>query len=237
MGKHVVRFHEDAAYRPGGYPGAAKVHAVGCRFILGVIRKSNQCVTEIATQLVAGHAKVLKGHIRLTDGTGLLRRAIPQVSAVPFDHSLQPVLHVARFGEAMELTRIDNQLRRDIQAPIRRAEASLPEIREFFAALPTRLTQKDFQHGCLMANTGVELGTRDIEFSAVVKEFFAEMTNVMGSCLRRAVDNGLLTVTTDIKLLAAYLVTEFRTALMLAASGATRNDIRRHLEIALQVLR
>jgi len=146
------------------------------------------------------------------------------------------------FGNKRELFRkvleqYAEDRRRDIQAPIRRAEASLPEIREFFAALPTRLTQKDFQHGCLMANTGVELGTRDVEFGVVVKEFFGEMTKVMGSCLRRAVDSGLLTVTTDIKLLATYLVTEFRTALMLAASGATRNDIRRHLEVALQVLR
>ena len=146
------------------------------------------------------------------------------------------------FGNKRELFRkvleqYAEDRRRDIQAPIRRAEASLPEIREFFAALPTRLTQKDFQHGCLMANTGVELGTRDVEFSVVVKEFFTEMTSAMESCLRRAVDNGLLAVTTDIKVLAAYLVTEFRTTLMLAASGATRNDIRRHLEVALQVLR
>ena len=145
------------------------------------------------------------------------------------------------FGNKRELFRkvleqYAEDRRQDIQAPIRRAEASLPEIREFFAALPARLTQKDFQHGCLMANTGVELGTRDVEFSVVVKDFFVEMTKVMGNCLKHAADNGQLTVMTDIKILAAYLVTEFRTALMLAASGATRNDIRRHLEVALQVL-
>ena len=125
---------------------------------------------------------------------------------------------------------------RDIQAPIRQPEASLPQIREFFDALPAWLTHKDFQHGCLMANTGVELGNRDEEFSAMVKNFFTEMTGVMRSCLRRAAEQGQLGSANDIKLLAPYLVTEFRAALMLAASGASRGDIRRHLGVALRVL-
>ena len=70
----------------------------------------------------------------------------------------------------------------------------------------------------------------------IARDFFAEMTKVMRDCLKRAIESGQLTVTIDTKLLAAYLVTEFRTALMLASSGATRSDIRRHLEVALQVL-
>ncbi len=135
------------------------------------------------------------------------------------------------------LTRYAEDRRKDIQAPIRKTEASLPEVLEFFNSLPTRLTKKDFQHGCLINNTGVELGMRDIEFSGFVKDFFAETTRVMRACLQRAVKNSQLTESVDTGLLAAYLVTEFRAALMLAGSGSTRSDIRRHLEVALRVLR
>jgi TetR/AcrR family transcriptional repressor of nem operon len=135
------------------------------------------------------------------------------------------------------LTRYADDRRKDIQAPIRKAEASLPEILKFFNALPTRLTRKDFQHGCLIANTGVELGARDAEFSNFVKAFFTETTEVMQRCLQRAVEDGQLKDPgVDIGLLAVYLVTEFRSALMLSASGCTSGDIRRHLEVALRVL-
>jgi TetR/AcrR family transcriptional repressor of nem operon len=135
------------------------------------------------------------------------------------------------------LTRYADDRRKDIQAPIRKSEASLPEVLKFFNALPTRLTKKDFQHGCLINNTGVELGMRDIEFSEFVKDFFVETTQVMKECLQRAVENSQLDNSIDAGLLASYLVIEFRAALMLAGSGCTRRDISQHLEIALQVLK
>ncbi len=134
------------------------------------------------------------------------------------------------------LQRYAEDRRQDIQAPIRRSGASLPEILEFFNALPARLTKPDFQHGCLMANTGIELGTRDAEFSDMVKDFFAETAKAMRQCLQNAIDVGQLSNTTDTKLIATYLVNEFRTLLMLAASGSTRNEIRCHLEVAIRVL-
>jgi hypothetical protein len=58
----------------------------------------------------------------------------------------------------------------------------------------------------------------------------------MRQCLQNAIDFGQLSNTTDTKLIATYLVNEFRTLLMLAASGSTRNEIRRHLEVAIRVL-
>ena len=135
------------------------------------------------------------------------------------------------------LARYADDRRKDIQAPIRKSEASLPEVLEFFNALPTRLTKKDFQHGCLINNTGVELGMRDIEFSGFVKDFFVDPTPVLKDCLQRAVENSQLDNSIDVGLLASYLVTEFRSVLMLAGSGCTRRDISRHLEVALQVLK
>jgi TetR/AcrR family transcriptional repressor of nem operon len=134
------------------------------------------------------------------------------------------------------LTQYAEDRRKDIQAPIRKPGASLPEVLAFFNALPGRLTRQDFQRGCLIANTGVELGSKDVEFSNFVKQFFAETTGVMQRCLLRAVDKGQLSASIEINLLATYLVTEFRATLMLAASGSTRSDIRRHLDVALRVV-
>jgi hypothetical protein len=59
---------------------------------------------------------------------------------------------------------------------------------------------------------------------------------VMQNCLEIAMEKGQLVKDTDVASLAHYLVTEFRTALMLAASGHSHRDIERHLKVALQVL-
>ncbi len=58
----------------------------------------------------------------------------------------------------------------------------------------------------------------------------------MQGCLERSIAKGQIEAPEDIADLAIYLATEFRTALMLAASGVSRRQIEKHLDIALQVL-
>ncbi|MCG8363574.1 MAG: TetR/AcrR family transcriptional regulator [Pseudanabaenales cyanobacterium] len=124
----------------------------------------------------------------------------------------------------------------DIQRPIRQPGASLPEIRAFFAEAPKLMTQEGYLHGCLICNTGIELGLRDPEIRNFVNNFFGDIARVLQRCLVRAVEKGELETPKDIIGMASYLATEFRTALMLARSGYSRQDIEQHLEIALQVL-
>ncbi len=124
----------------------------------------------------------------------------------------------------------------DIQRPIRKPNASLPEIQSFFKNCPGMVTTKNSPHGCLIVNTGIELGMRDPEISDFVKTFFHNTVKVMQHCLERAVEKEQLPKSTNVPTLATYLVTEFRTSLMLAASGHSRREIEEHLEIALQVL-
>ncbi len=138
------------------------------------------------------------------------------------------------FKKALE--QYANDRRKDIQRPIRKPDAALPEILAFFKAVPKIITTKNHPHGCLMANTGIELGTRDTEISDFVKAFFRETATVMQGCIERAVAQGQLPESTDVTPLATYLVTEFRTVLMLAASGHARKDIERHLVVALHML-
>ena len=67
--------------------------------------------------------------------------------------------------------------------------------------------------------------------------FFRDTAKVLERCLTRAVEKGEFETSNDIAELATYLTTEFRAALMLAASGHSRREIKRHLEVALQVLK
>jgi TetR/AcrR family transcriptional repressor of nem operon len=134
------------------------------------------------------------------------------------------------------LTQYAADRHQDIQRPIRKPDASHPEIRAFFRDAPKLMTQKNDRRGCLMCNTGIELGLRDPEIRDLVRDFFRDIAKVLQRCLARAVEKGEFETSKDIAGLAAYLATEFRAALMLAASGHSRRDIERHLDVALQVL-
>ncbi len=125
---------------------------------------------------------------------------------------------------------------RDIQRPIRKPDASLPEILAFFKQAPKQMTPENGVHGCLITNTGMELGLKDPEIRDFVMEFFRDTAEVLNRCLTRAVEKGEFETPSDIPELATYLVTEFRTALMLAASGYSRRDIQRHLSVAIRML-
>ncbi len=134
------------------------------------------------------------------------------------------------------LTQYAADRHQDIQRPIRKPDASLPEILAFFKGAPKLMTPENGPHGCLICNTGIELGLKDPEIRDFVRDFFRDTAKVLQRCLARAVEKGELETSKDIAELATYLATEFRTALMLAASGHSRRDIRRHLDVAVRVL-
>ena len=92
------------------------------------------------------------------------------------------------------------------------------------------------RRGCLLCNTGIEIGAQDAEVHAVISRFFAEQASVLEACLKRAVEKGELSEESDIKRLANFLSREFRLLLMLAGSGESLAEIQDHMEVALQVL-
>ena len=130
------------------------------------------------------------------------------------------------------LERFAQDRHQDIQRPIRRPNASLPEIRKFFRDLPETLSDKKGPWGCLICNTGMELSLKDKEIGSFVRDFFEDTRNVLQACLERAVIKGELDPVVEISSMANYLTTEFRTTLMLARSGQARRDIEMHLDIA-----
>ena len=145
------------------------------------------------------------------------------------------------FGSKRELfKKVLNQYasdrHRDIQSPIRKLGASLPDILKFFKRAVKLMTQDEARRGCLIVNTGVELGLRDTEIRDFVLNFFQETEEVMVRCLTNAMKLGQIEVLPNVSALATYLITEFRTALMLASSGSSRRAIQAQLDIALRVL-
>lgn len=127
--------------------------------------------------------------------------------------------------------------RHDIQRAIHEPNASLPQIREFFTNAPKRVTNRDNdRRGCLLCNTGVELGANDAEVRAIVNEFFDELAGVLEGCLERAVQNKELGADADVGRTAKFLATEFRVLLMLAGSGVALREIENHVRFALRVV-
>ncbi len=125
----------------------------------------------------------------------------------------------------------------DMLKAIYQPDASLPEIRKFFKEAPQRVMHKDSKRrGCLLCNTGIEIGAEDAEVRLVINGFFSEQAGVLEACLQRAVESNELSADTDVKRLAKFLSREFRLVLMLASSGEPLAEIQDHLEIALQVL-
>jgi TetR/AcrR family transcriptional repressor of nem operon len=125
---------------------------------------------------------------------------------------------------------------RDIQAPIRSPSASLPEIKKFFENAVIMMTKDNLRRGCLVVNTGIEMGMRDQEFKDFVDAFFDETTTVMEKCLDNAIERKQVRKFDDVTAVASYLVTEFRAALMLAASGTSKQRINKHIHVALHIL-
>ena len=134
------------------------------------------------------------------------------------------------------LTQYAMDRHQDIQRPIRQPGASLPEICDFFANVPALITREDKPCGCLMVNTGVELGLNNPDIRDYINDFFDDIAQVLQRCLNRAVKKGELEPLDDSMAIATYLATEFRTALMLARSGCSQAVIEQHLNVALHIL-
>ncbi len=127
--------------------------------------------------------------------------------------------------------------RHDMLKLIYQPDASLPEIRKFFQEAPKRVMHENSKRrGCLMCNTGIEIGAQDGEIRSIINRFFAEQAGVLEACLARAVANDELSRDTDTKRLANFLSRELRLMVMLAGSGEPLAEIQDHLEVALQVL-
>ncbi len=114
----------------------------------------------------------------------------------------------------------------DIQWPIREPNASLPQIEKFFRnAYEWVMHKSSNRRGCLLCNTGIELGAQDPEVRSIVTAYFDDLADVFNRCLKRAVENKEIALETDVERLAKFLTTEYRLLVMLAASGEPYSEL------------
>ncbi len=80
------------------------------------------------------------------------------------------------------------------------------------------------RRGCLLCNSGIELGAQDLEVRSIVKAYFDDLGDVFKRCLKRAVENKEIGLETDVERLAKFLTPEYRLLVILAASGESDSE-------------
>lgn len=80
------------------------------------------------------------------------------------------------------------------------------DIREFFLSFVYSVRSGKTPDGCLMANTAMELGTKDAEVKVQLKLFFEMLKDVFTDVLEKAKEKGNISVHTNVSKLANFLV-------------------------------
>ncbi len=89
---------------------------------------------------------------------------------------------------------------------LERPGASLPEIREYFAAVVGDLLGKDGRKGCLMANSAVEFGRSDPPVAERVASHLERLERAFATALSRAIDRGQIPAKENARARARFLM-------------------------------
>ena len=127
-----------------------------------------------------------------------------------------------------------DQRTRMVQGELHKPDASLAEIRGFFAHLIDRNQSEHL--GCLVCNAAIEVAPHDEEVAVMVREMFAQLAAVFRKALGNAVANDELSTKHDLDGLADYLAGIIRGAAVMPRAGYTRKAVQSYLDIALSVL-
>ena len=86
--------------------------------------------------------------------------------------------------------------------------------------------------GCLVTNTACELALRDPQIAQKVDGALEGMEQILVQRLQRAVQTGEIHVQTDLRTLAHYLLMLFQGLMVLARTGASRDDLQQAVRLA-----
>ena len=134
------------------------------------------------------------------------------------------------------LTRYAEYRKEGLQRALSHEGVALPELKKFFRSAVKMMTDEKNRQGCLLCNTGVEVGAADPEIQKIVQTFNAFLALTIQQCLKRAVAKGQIDRLKASKKIATYLANEFRTALIMSRCGDSRQSIQQHFDVALSVL-
>lgn len=134
------------------------------------------------------------------------------------------------------LDRYGETVTRNVIEAIQRPGPIVPTLEKAFGLLIGFMTARSGGTGCMMCNTGIELGPHDAEIAGRVKAHMKRLEDAFGKRLSQAVDAGELPGDLDRQAIAEFLVATAYTLGVLARSGKSRAAMTRHVHTALRAL-
>ena len=124
----------------------------------------------------------------------------------------------------------------DYQAELRKPDASLPQIREYFETLLLLGDSMLAGRGCMICNTAVEVAPHDAEIAAEIRTLFGELVGVFRGALQNAHDNGDISPELSVDHWAVNLALLTQSSAVMARVGIKMATIKKSIEAALSAL-
>lgn len=114
-------------------------------------------------------------------------------------------------------------------------DSSLKNIDHFLEVMETYTQTKDFR-GCLMANTALEMGNRDLTIQKLLKKGGVQLEKLIEEALNKAVQNEELENSVDTSSMARFIINNIRGVMVTRKGGGSKaeigdifNSLRMHL--------
>jgi len=145
------------------------------------------------------------------------------------------------FGDKQEcfLTAMDhyaNTVITFLLGPMEHADASIAEIRRYFAMLLNCLGTPQEHFGCLIGNSAVEIAAPDEALVARIDTHFARMRAAFRNALRGAQARGEIAGDRDVEAFADYLVGVAMGYVVCVRGGMEAEQVKRFIAVALTQL-
>ena len=119
------------------------------------------------------------------------------------------------------------------QAELRGPDASIPEIRRYFATMLKFGQSEAAGRGCMICNTAIEVAPRDEEIAKDVRSLFDQITGVFRRALANAKAKGEIAPDTPIGPCAVSLTGLIQSSALMLRVGYPISTIRQNVEAAL----
>ncbi|MBC08502.1 TetR/AcrR family transcriptional regulator [Thalassospira sp.] len=90
--------------------------------------------------------------------------------------------------------------------------------------------------GCLMVNSGMELAPHDPETAAIAHQAFRRAEDTFAAALKRAIDQGTISKTKNVRALARFLTGSFQGVQLMSRRGADQETLQDYTDTILAAL-
>ena len=135
------------------------------------------------------------------------------------------------------LRRYADRIVSEMQRPLRKPDASLPEIQGYFTKLLQLAGSDRGRLGCLICNTATEVAPHDEDIGRAIRAVFDGFSKAFRKALENAQARGEIGKDRDISALATYLTGVMQGLAVMARAGYGKETMRKFVKIAMETLR